>query len=168
MRKKSPLKPTRTRSAGTRARKLTPKEALKLGRTTRMERKAWRRRQQIRRAAQRARDRKKAALLAKHRQMAPGWTLPPPLPPARTPAGMDYGSRIGFKPGEGIATDEEPEPKPRSKPAPSHHRAVRAEPTRGTHGPNRAGESARSWRSSGERNPTRVPVDVTDFIKEEF
>src|SRR5439155_5459453 len=143
MKKKSPLKPTGTRSAGTRARKLTPKEALKIGRTTREERREWRRRLQKRRIAQRQRDKKKAALLAKtKRGLGPVLLPEAPLPPGPVPAGMDYGSRIPSDPEVPIRKHEPPQRQP--APAPPR-RAVRAERKRGKHGPNRGGESAQAW-----------------------
>jgi hypothetical protein len=94
-------------------------------------------------------------------QIDPVWADPlpaapqgPPPPPAHEPV---------------AEAEDQPKPSPRPEPAPPPpRRAVRVEPKRGTHGPNRGGESARSWRSSGERNPTKVPFDVADFLKEEF
>src|SRR5882672_8792110 len=173
MKKKSPLKPTRRRTARSLARtaqrqgaKLTPSEALKIGRTTREERRTWRRRLQKRRIAQRQRDKKKAALLAKAKGgLGPVWVRPEePIPPATVPAGEDYGSRI---PSDAEVPMQKQEP--RREPAPvAPRRAVRAEPKRGTHGPNRGGESARSWKPEGERSSTKVPVDVADFLMEEF
>lgn len=44
-------------------------------------------------------------------------------------------------------------------------RAVRAEPTSGTHGPWRGGESDASW---GLRRKSDLPLDVHDFLREEF
>src|SRR5438128_1045248 len=133
MRKKSLLKPTRRRTARTKGAKLTPSEALKIGRTTREERKVWRRRLQKRRIAQRQRDKKRAAMLAKG-GLGPVWVAPEEsLPAASVPAGVDYGSRIPSDPEEPIWKQE-----PRRGPAPADpRRAVRAEPKRGTHGPNR-------------------------------
>lgn len=159
--KKAPLKPARTRTAAKPAAKLTREEALQIGRTTREERKAWRRRLQKRRIAQRQRDKKKAAILAK-RVEGSVWTLPPdPSPASEAPADADYSSLLPADPEESIQKG-----KPPRKPASYVRRAVRAEPTSGTRGPNRGGESARSWQPAGERNPTG-PVGP-GFLDEEY
>src|SRR3989442_16028562 len=134
----------------TRKSKLTRTEALKLGRLSHAERAKARRKIQNRRAAQRQRDRKKAKLLAQRRlASATVWCLPPE-PEQR------------YEPTVGEA-EEQLKASPRPEPAPQiPRRAVRAEPTspRTVRGPNRGGESARSWQPAGERNPTRVPLDV--------
>ena|SRR3989442_677871 len=160
MKKKSPHNPAQSRTATPSSRpwkapKLGPREGLKFGRLSRAAQKVHRRKMQIRRAAQAQRDRKKAAKL-KLREKAPTWRLPP------EPEQRPYAPTVA-------EAEEQPKSSPRPEPAPPPpRRAVRAEPRRGTRGPNRGGESARSWQPKGERNPTRVPVDVADFLKEEF
>jgi len=163
MKKKSRLKPTRRHTARSLARtrqrqgeKLTPSEALKIGRLPMAERAKARRRVQNRKAAQRHRERVKQQAKLKLRLEAPTWRLPPESEQ------RPYAPTVA-------AAEEQPKPSPRPEPPPPPpRRAVRAEPTRGTHGPNRGGESARSWQPARERNPTKVPVDVADFVREEF
>src|SRR2546428_13493855 len=77
MRKKSRLKPTRTRSRAPKTRKLTPSEALKIGRLPMAERAKARRRVQNRKAAQRHREREKEQAKMKLLLKARVWRLPP-------------------------------------------------------------------------------------------
>ena len=142
--------------------KLTRTEALKIGRLSRAERAKARRKIQNRRAQQRVRDRRKAALLAARRPKAPGWYPPPPPDPpalAPTPA-PDPWPEVEAEPRSNA-------PKRRRRKGPYVRQAVAAKPEPGrVHGQNRGGESARSW---GERgSATRVPVDVDEWLREEF
>ncbi|SRR6266566_135410 len=168
MTKKSPLNPARTRTgrhktppalaASPRARtpKLTRAEALEIGRTPWELRKAWRRMLQKRRIAQRQRDKKKAALESQRRlASATTWRLPPEPEPRYEPTVAE--------------AEEQPMSSPRPEPVPAvPRRAVRAESPspRTVHGRNRCGESARSW---GEgKGGTRVPLDISNWLREEF
>ncbi len=137
------------------------------GPTTRRARQNRRRRAQVLRAKARYRARRREARRLqeqkRRRQEDPIWSLSPERPATiADPAGADYGSRIP-------ADHQAPMPSEKKRRVPAApRRAFRVEPTRRTHGPNRGGESARSWQPAGERNPTRVPLDVADFLKEEF
>jgi len=113
---------------------------------------------QVRRAKARYRAKQRETARAKLRLKIPGWVLPPE-PPADEPA-LEEEQRSTNAP-------TTPEPATTVEPR-SPRRAVRAEPTHRTHGPNRGGESARSWQPKGERNPTGLPIDVADFMREEF
>src|SRR3989442_7795381 len=118
----------------------TQKKSSKPQPTTRAERAVIRRRRQARLAQRRYRERHREALRLQEEERrrgkeAPTWRLPPEPE----------------QPFEPTVTEAEEQPKSSPEPAPAPRRAVRAEPTRRTHGPNRGGESARSW---GERNPT--------------
>jgi len=73
------------------------------------------------------------------------------------------------RPAHAPVAEAEEQPKSSPEPAPQPpRRAIRVEPKRGTHGPNRGGESERSWERPEDRNPTKVPLDVADFLREEW
>jgi len=133
--------------------------------STRRARQARRRKLQALRAARAYKARNREALQVQEEQRrkvkgAPRWRRPVDALPD-DPCGANYGSCVP-------ADAEVPTKAKRKKRVPIPlRRAVRAEPDDRVHGPNRGGESARSWQKPEERSATRLPVDVHDFLAEE-